>query len=66
MRGLLEAGRLALGGPFLDDSGGMAIMRARSLEEAEGWADSDQSIRDGLLRVEVKPWLAVMDTISPG
>jgi len=65
VRGLLEWGMLALGGPFLDDSGGMAIVRGTSLDEVRALAESDESVRTGLLRVEVKPWLAVMDSISP-
>src|SRR5689334_17720821 len=64
MRGLMEAGRLALGGPFLDNSGGMCIARFESLEEAIDAAEGDESVKAGLLRVEVKPWLAAMDTIS--
>ena len=66
MGALMADGRLALGGPFLDDSGGMAIVRAASIEEAKRWAETDNSVRDGLLHVEVKPWLAVMDMITPG
>ena len=66
MSGLLADGRLALGGPFLDDAGGgMAIVRAASLDEARQWAESDDSVRGGLLRVEVRPWMAAMDSLSP-
>jgi uncharacterized protein YciI len=64
LRSMLADGRLALGGPFLDDSGGMAIVRAASLDEARAWAESDESVRGGLLCVEVKPWMAAMDSVS--
>lgn len=63
MSGLLEKERLLLGGPFLDDSGGIMILTADSLEEAETMARADPAVRRGLLNVVVKPWLATLSNI---
>lgn len=64
MAGQLEAGRLVFGGPFLDDSGGMMILRAATREEAVTIAEADPTVVDGLLRVAVKPWMMAMNSLS--
>lgn len=56
----LAQGQLVMGGPFLDDSGGMMIMRAASIEEARARALADPTVKGGLLKVMVRPWLAAM------
>lgn len=57
-RGLLEKGILALGGPFLDNTGGMMIATRRvSSQELSQYAGQDPAVRSGLLRFEVRPWL---------
>jgi uncharacterized protein YciI len=56
----LEAGRLVFGGPFLDDSGGMMVLRTSTLEEADSIAQADPAVANGLLRVAVKPWMVAM------
>ncbi len=61
----LQAGRLLLGGPFLDDSGGMMVLRAETQEEAVAIAEEDPTVANGLLRVEVKPWMMAMNSFSP-
>src|SRR5450631_2192063 len=61
-RNLLEQGKLALGGPFLDaQAGGMMIPEA-SLGEDEiiAFANADPTVASDLLRVEVRPWLVGM------
>lgn len=60
MAGLDEQGRIVAGGPFLDDSGGMMILRAEDLEGALETARSDPAVQKGLLEVQVKPWLVAM------
>jgi len=58
----MEQSKLALGGPFLDDrAGGMMIPEA-SLTEDEiiAFANADPAVASGLLRAEVRPWLAGM------
>lgn len=52
-----EAERLLFGGPFLDDSGGLAVYRAESFEEIEGLVKSDGTVIDGLLRYEIHPYV---------
>jgi uncharacterized protein YciI len=58
---VMEAGNLELGGPFLDGSGGMMVFRA-GLDRAEvdRIAAADPAVQSGLLKVEVKPWMAAL------
>ncbi len=50
-----------LGGPFLDDTGGMMICREGvNRAEIEDFADDDPTVISGLLRYEIKPWMAGM------
>ena len=56
MKGFYDKGLIVMGGPFLDGSGGMMIMRAASLEEATKLANEDPAVKAGLLRVEVRAW----------
>ncbi|HVJ52377.1 MAG TPA: YciI family protein [Aliidongia sp.] len=60
MRQFLDSGALVMGGPFLDDSGGMMIMRGPSLDAATALAEADPTVGSGLLTVTVRPWLPVM------
>ncbi len=56
---LLEAGKLVMGGPFLDArSGGMMIAEPGVAEaELRAYAASDPAVVSGLLTFEVRPWL---------
>ncbi len=56
---LLEAGKLILNGPLLDngDLRGVSIMRVGSLEEARALAEADPSVQAGRLIAEVHPWM---------
>jgi uncharacterized protein YciI len=58
MQGVFAQGKIVLGGPFLDDSGGMMILDVATLEEARAVATADPTVKSGLLTVAVKPWLA--------
>jgi uncharacterized protein YciI len=60
MQALLESGNLLLGGPFLDDTGGLCVIRGDSADEARRLAESDPSLAAGLLTVEIHPWLIAM------
>lgn len=62
MAGIMDGGQLVMGGPFLDDSGGMMIMRAENLEAAQEVATADPGVQSGLLQVEVKPWMVAMSS----
>src|SRR5262245_53775382 len=53
---------LVCGGPFLDGTGGLCVVRAASMEEAEALAKSDPAVAAGLLAPEVHPWLLAADS----
>lgn len=55
-------GSMVIGGPFLDDSGGMMVLRAENQDEAEAIANADPSVKNGLLKVQVKPWMVVFES----
>ena len=73
MRRLDDEQRLILCGPFDDEwTGssettpvGMAIIQADSLQEAREVADSDASVRSGLISVTVRPWGPRMGSALP-
>ena len=49
--------RLVRSGPFLDLSGGLAVYRADSLEDAQRIANADPGCRGGLFKADVRPWM---------
>jgi uncharacterized protein YciI len=55
-------GKLAWGGPFLDDkSGGMMVPVADlTEEEVRDFAESDPAVKSGLLLYEIRPWLLAL------
>ena len=57
---LLEQGKLAMGGPFLDASSGGIMIAEPSVSEQElrAFAQEDPAVPSGLLAFEVRPWLA--------
>lgn len=61
-RKLLEAGKLALGGPHLDEKGGgmMIPVAGVSQDEITRFANDDPAVKSGLLLAEVRPWLIGM------
>ena len=60
MGGFADKGRIVLGGPFLDNSGGMMIFDVPTIEDARTIAQGDPTVKSGLLTVTVKPWLAAL------
>jgi len=58
MAGFFARGELLMGGPFLDNSGGMMVFRTSTIEQAKTIAHEDPTVKAGLLSVNVKPWLA--------
>lgn len=60
MSGFAGKGQIVMGGPFLDNSGGMMIFDVATLEAARAIAEADPAVKSGLLRVAVKPWLAAL------
>lgn len=63
MSTFLKSKKLIMGGPFLDNSGGMMIYKCEKIEEAEKIANDDPCVKNGLLNVEVKQWLVPMKTV---
>lgn len=64
MSAFLDNKKLLLGGPFLDNSGGMMICKVESSDEAEKIANDDPAVKNGLLKVEVKKWYAAMSGLN--
>lgn len=62
MRSLAAAGTMVFGGPFLDDAGGMAVLRVDGAE-AKRIAEADPGVKAGLLTVVVHPWLVPMSNV---
>ena len=66
-RQLLAHGQLFMGGPFLNDGGGLMILSAdATIEQVEQFALADPAVRSGLLHAEVHPWLAFMGRQESG
>jgi uncharacterized protein YciI len=64
-RKLHVEGKLALGGPFLDEtSGGMMIPEA-NVDEREliAFAQADPAVKSGLLTVQIRPWMIGMKAL---
>lgn len=61
-RKLQAEGRLLLGGPFMDaKGGGMMLPEAgQSEKELTDYAMDDPAVKEGLLTVQVRPWLIGM------
>lgn len=55
---MYESGRLAIAGPFGDDTNmiGIFVMRTASATEAKGWVDTDPAVQAGLMTPEIHPW----------
>lgn len=56
---LYEKGILIEGGPFLDNSGGMAIITAADAAEAEEIMNTDPAVQSGVFTAELTPWMRV-------
>lgn len=56
MRELDALGHLELAGPFADRRGGMLILRAASLEQAQELASRDPFVTGGYTDLEVRAW----------
>jgi uncharacterized protein YciI len=57
-RALFQAGKLKVGGPFLDEaSGGIMVFESSVAEsEAQKLATEDPAVKSGLLTFELRPW----------
>jgi uncharacterized protein YciI len=61
-RKLLDAGKLTMGGPFMDEaSGGMMIPEPSiAEEEMRVFAGDDPAVKSGLLTFSIRPWLSAL------
>lgn len=62
MKSLDARGVMVLGGPFLDDSGGMVVLSASSIDVARELAEADPGVRSGLLSAEIRTWMTPTGT----
>ena len=63
--GLKQSGRLAIGGPFTDDSGALMIFEAESKDEVEGILKNDPFCQNGVFASWViRPWKTVMANVE--
>jgi uncharacterized protein YciI len=61
-RKLLHAGKLSMGGPFMDEASGGMVITELGIAEAEvrQFAAEDPTVQSGLLTFEVRPWFPAM------
>lgn len=55
---LANAGKLALAGPMMDDTGieGIFILNVKTVAEAEALSQTDPAVKAGLFTMEFHPW----------
>ena len=59
MKQLYDKGQLTHGGPFTDDTGGLSVFHAESLEEAQKLLAADPAIINGVFQATLHPWFSV-------
>ena len=61
----MTKGVLQLAGPFLDDSGGLILYKARDEAEARAIAEHDPGVMAGIVAVEsIRPFQLAFDAAS--
>ena len=58
---LLDEKVIVAKGPFTDHTGGLIIYKAKDMDEALGYINSDPVIREGSRSVEVKEWKSTIE-----
>jgi hypothetical protein len=61
MSSLLQANILLLGGPFKDNTGGMAVIQVNNEQEALSVAANDPAVVSRVFNVVVRPWHIVFE-----
>ncbi len=59
MHRLWQEGKLLHGGPFLDDTGGAAVVLCEDEDEARAIMENDPAVVDGIFVAEGHPWYMV-------
>jgi uncharacterized protein len=62
---LVREGRSVAAGGYVGEDGGMAIIRAASLEEAQAMLAADPAILNGVLAAELRPWAPRFHSDAP-
>ena len=65
IKDLLDRGILFAAGPLPDVDGGLAIVRAASLDEAKGLLASDPAVTSGIFSAEVQSWMPKFTAAEP-
>lgn len=60
MTRLHRAGTAFAGGPYVGEDGGMAVIRARDLAEAQRLLAADPAILNGVFAAEIRQWRPVL------
>jgi uncharacterized protein YciI len=61
LKTLLDTGRLAVSGPFLDDRGGLLVYAAETAEEVEALLRDDPFTQAGVfVSWTIRPWKIIM------
>jgi uncharacterized protein len=61
LRSLFDAGKLAISGPWADDSGALIVYEAKDMAEAEGMLDGDPYRSAGVIaNATLKEWRIVL------
>jgi uncharacterized protein len=65
LRSLLDAGKLALSGPWADETGALFVYKAENLAEAERMLDADPYRSAGVIaNATIKEWHVVLQAPS--
>ena len=59
MLDLYEQGVLERAGAFLDDAGGMVLLKVKDAAQAKAIADADPAVKAGVFAYEIHPWRLV-------
>ena len=62
---LVREGRSVAGGGYVGEEGGMAIVRAASLEEAQAMLAADPAIQNGVFAAELRQWTPRFHSDTP-
>lgn len=51
-----EQGRLIMGGPFADGTGGLIVLSVKDMAEAEQLVAKDPAVVAGILKADIRGW----------